>query len=106
VDEQVRDLEVAGLLGQLLDRIAPVLEDALLAVEEGDRGLRRRGVRERRVVGHEPEVVLGDLDLAEVHGADGAVRDRDLVGLAGPVVGHGQGLVRRRFAQRASLGCR
>ena len=90
VDQQVGDLEVGRLLRELLDRIAAVLEDALVAVDVGDRRPARRRVRERRVVGHEPEVVLGDLDLAQVHGAHGAVLDRDLVGLAGAVVGDGQ----------------
>ena len=63
VDEQVGDLEVGRLLGELLDRVAAVLEDALVAVDVGDRRAARRGVRERRVVGHEAEVVLVDLDL-------------------------------------------
>ena len=40
VDEQVGDLEVGRLLGELLDRVAAVLEDALVAVDVGDR---RRG---------------------------------------------------------------
>ena len=79
VDEQVGDLEVGRLLGELLDRVAAVLEDALVAVDVRDRRAARRGVRERRVVGHQAEVVLVDLHLAEVHRADGAVRDRDLV---------------------------
>jgi hypothetical protein len=35
-DEQVRDLEEARVLGDLLDRVAAVLEDALVAVDEGD----------------------------------------------------------------------
>ena len=34
VDQQVGDLEVGGLLGELLDRIAAVLEDALVAVDD------------------------------------------------------------------------
>jgi len=36
-DEQVGDLEVARALAELLDRVAAVLEDPLLAVDEGDR---------------------------------------------------------------------
>ena len=90
VEQQVGDLEVGRLLGELLDRIAAVLEDALVAVDEGDRAAARRRVHERRVVGHQPEVVVVDLDLAQVGGADRAVLDRDLVLLAGPVVGDGQ----------------
>jgi hypothetical protein len=88
VAEQVGDLEVGGLLAQLPDRIAAVLEHAGLAVDEADRTAYRRGVRERRVVGHQAEVVLVDLDVPEVHRLDGAVRDLDLVAVAGAVVGH------------------
>ena len=37
VDEQVGHLEEVRLLRQLLDRVAAVLEDPLVAVDEGDR---------------------------------------------------------------------
>ena len=90
VDEQVGDLEVAGLLAQLLDRVAAVLEYARGAVDVGDLRTARRGVGEGRVVGHHPEVVLVDLDLAQVHRLDGVVGDLDLVGLARAVVGDRQ----------------
>ena len=53
MDQQVGDLEEVGLLGQLLDGVAAVLEDALLAVDEGDRALARGGVDEAGVVGRE-----------------------------------------------------
>ena len=89
-DEQVGDLEVARLLAELLDRVAPVLEDPGLAVDVGDRRAAGGGVGERRVVGHQAEVVLGDLDLAQVHRPHRAVGDRQLVGLAGAVVGDRQ----------------
>ena len=36
VDQQVGDLRELGMLGQLLDRIPAVAEDALLAVDIGD----------------------------------------------------------------------
>ena len=87
VDEQVGHLEVGGALAQLLDRVAAVLEDAGFAVDVADRAAAGRGVRERRVVGHQAEVVLVDLHLAEVHRLDRAVGDLDVVGLAGAVVG-------------------
>src|SRR6185437_6474076 len=50
------------------------------------------------VVAHQAEVVLLDLDVAKLGGTDRAVLDRNLVLLAGPVVGDGQGLFRRRCA--------
>ena len=66
VDQQVGDLEVGRVLAQLLDRVAAVLEDARVAVDVGDRAAARRRVHERRVVGHQPEFVVVDLDLAQV----------------------------------------
>ena len=86
-EDQVRRLEVGALLGQLLDRIAAVEQDALVAVDVGDAAPARGGVLERRVVRHQPEVVGAGLDLPQVHRADRAVLDRQLVLLAGAVVG-------------------
>ena len=43
VDQQVGDLEVGRLLGQLLDRVAAVAQDAGVAVELGDGRLGGRG---------------------------------------------------------------
>jgi hypothetical protein len=89
-DQEVGDLEVGRVLAELLDRYPAMLEHPRLPVDERDRRAARCRVGERRVVGHQPKVVLGDLDLAQVHGANGPVRDLDLVGLAGPVVGDRQ----------------
>ena len=93
VDEQVGDLEEARLLRELLDRVAAVLEDALLAVDEGHRALARGGVDETGVVGRQARGVVVQADLTEVGGLDRAVVDRDLVVLAGPVVPDCQGVV-------------
>ena len=98
VDQQVGDLEVGRVLAQLLDRVAAVLEDARVAVDVGDRAAARGRVHERRVVGHQPEVVLVDLDLAQVHRAHGAVGDRQLVGRARAVVGDRQRVLRGAVA--------
>ena len=57
VHQEVGDLEIAGLLGQLLDRIAAVLEDAFVAVDVGDRRSARGGVEEGRVVDRDPGLV-------------------------------------------------
>jgi hypothetical protein len=50
VQEQIGHLEIGRLLGQLLNRVTPVAQDACLAVEVGDGALAGR----RR---HEPGVV-------------------------------------------------
>ena len=49
VDQQVADLDERRLLGQLLDRVAAVAQDARVAVDVGDRALGRRGVDEPAV---------------------------------------------------------
>jgi hypothetical protein len=104
VDEEVRDLEIARPLGELLDRVAAVLEDAVRTVEVRDRRPARRRVHERGVVGHEPEVVLVDADRAEVQGADRAVDDGDLVRPAGAVVGDAQRVFSARSVRPVGLG--
>ena len=79
-----------------------MLEDAGLAVDVGDRRAARGGVGEGRVVGHQPEVVLVDLDLPQVHRLDGAVGDLELVALAGAVVGDAERVVAARAVALAS----
>ena len=86
VQDQVGRFEIGAALGQLLDGVSPVHQDALVAVDERNLALARRGVHERRVVGAQPRVVAAGRDFFQVSGADGAFRDRDLVGLPGPVV--------------------
>jgi len=63
MEQQVGGLEKRALLGKLLDRIAAVAQDALVAVDERDRAAACRGVHERGVVRHQPEVAVGRLDL-------------------------------------------
>ena len=75
----------------------------LLAVDERDRRAARRRGHVRRVVGHQPEVVLVRLDLPQLGRADRAVLDRDLVLLARPVVGDRQGLVGGTLRRRRPL---
>jgi hypothetical protein len=104
-DEQVGHLEIGRLLAQLLDRNPPVLEDPRLAVDVGDRRAAGSRVGERRVVGHQAEVLVGDLDLAQIDGPDRAVADLQLVGLARAVVGDAQAAVgARALGPRRLLG--
>jgi hypothetical protein len=59
--------------------MAAVAQDPGVAVEVGHARAARRGVHEGRVVRHQAEVGVVDLDLAQVVGADRAVDDRELV---------------------------
>ena len=93
------------MLAELLDRDAAVLEDPGLAVDVGDRRAAGGGVGEGRVIAHQPEVVLGDLDLAQVHRPDGPVGDLELVGLAGAVVGDAQRVATGEAPSLSALDC-
>jgi hypothetical protein len=78
-EDQVRGFEIGALLGELLDGITAIQEDAVVAIDVGDAAAARRGVHERRVVGRETLIVGVGLDLLEIGRADRAVGDRHLV---------------------------
>ena len=58
MDQQVGDFEERAAFRELLDRVAPVLQDALLAVDVGDSAAAGGGIGEARVVHHQPEIAL------------------------------------------------
>ena len=99
VDEEVRHLQVLALLGEDLDRVAAVAQDSLVPVDEGDPARARRRVQERRVVGHQAEVLRARLDLTQVHRADRAVCNGHFVDPAGAPI-------RDRQRVGLSVGCR
>ena len=90
MDEQMGGLDERAAFRELLDRVAPIPQNALLPVDERDRAPAGGGVQERRVVGHHPEVVRVDPYLPEIRGANGVVGHRDLVLSSGAVVGNRQ----------------
>ncbi len=100
VHQQVGHLEVVRLLGELLDRVAAVLQDALVTVDEGDRRAAGGGVDEAGVVGGQATVAVGCTDLFEIGGTDGAIGDGKVEVLAGPVVPDGE----RLFGHDALFG--
>src|SRR5262249_31004865 len=105
-DQEVGDLEIGGVFAQLLDRDPAVLEDARLTVDVGDRRAAGGRVGEGGVIAHQPEVVLGHLDLAQVHRLDGPVVDLDLVAFSGAVVGDAQGVAAARSTVARGVGPR
>src|SRR5205085_5016487 len=56
LEKEPRGLEEARVLGELLDRIAAVAENAGVAVDICDAASGRRGIQERGVVRHEAEL--------------------------------------------------
>src|SRR5580658_6201385 len=81
VEKQVSHLEVGRGLGELLDGITAVAEDALVPVDEGDGALARGCSREARVV--EPDTWKQLLPLGRRYAPE---LDRNLELVAGPVV--------------------
>ena len=67
IEQQIGRLDEGALLGQLFDRVSPISQDALAAVDEGDRAPAGCRVEKSRVVGHQPEIVRVNLDLPEIH---------------------------------------
>ena len=55
--DQVRHFEVVAVLRQLLDGVAAVAQNPLVAVDVGDGAAARGGVQECRVVGHQAGVL-------------------------------------------------
>ncbi len=51
IEQQVAGFQVVGFLGQLLDRIATMQQDALVTVDVGDLGFARGGGHEARIEG-------------------------------------------------------
>ncbi len=76
VEQQVAGLEEVAVLGELLDRIAAIEQDALVAVDIGDLGLAARGRGEAGIVGEDAglAVELADVDDGR---ADRSVVDRE-----------------------------
>src|SRR5262249_58551573 len=100
--------EIGTLFGQFFDRVTAIAKNSLVSVYVGDPADARGGVVERRIVAHQAKIVGIHLDLAEVHGADGAVGDGYFVGLAGAVVGDGNRVAGSRGVGdffRISGGC-
>ena len=106
-EQEVGNLEEGRVLGELLDRIAAVTEDAVGAVEVGDVG-RRRGRATEAGIEH-PGSGHQLLDGGHV---DAAVLDGNLDALASAVVGDRYGLghgvkllVGRQFGADATRHC-
>ena len=99
VDQQVADLDERRLLGELLDRVAAVAQDARVAVDVGDGALGGGGVDEAAVEGgvaglgeqrtqRDSVGALGRVDDVQVELATG-VFEGGVLFTTGCVIGHG-----------------
>ena len=99
VEQEIGNLEVGRLLGQLLDGVAAVAKDAQVAVEVGDRALAGGGRDEAGIVEPDPRE-----ELRPLGGRDTAVVDRDLEGLTAAVVGDRDALGHGPLPSRPASG--
>ena len=104
VKNQVGRLRIGAFFRQFLDRIAAVAKDALVAVDESDLAGAGRRVGEGGVVAHHAEIGVGDLDLAEIDGADRVVLDGHFVLAAVAIIGNGERIAPGVGGRRPRLG--
>src|ERR1043166_4857072 len=99
VKQQVSDFEIRALLSELIDGIAAVFEDPLVAIDKGDAALAGSSIHERRIVSHQSEIVVRDFDLAQIHRLYCAVLDWELILFSGAIIDDGKGV----FTHASSL---
>src|SRR5438067_514853 len=90
VQEQIRGLQISAFFREIFNGIAAITQDAGVAIDIRYFADARSGVIERRIVAHHAKIFGVHFDLAEVGGADGVVRDGNLVGFARAIVRDGE----------------
>ena len=101
IEQQVTGLEEVAVLGELLDRIAAIEQDAFIAVDVGDLGFTARGRGEAGIVSEHAALAIKLGDVEHVR-ADRALVDREVpvlvsdgnrtVGIGGGFGVHGRAL--------------
>ena len=100
VTKEPRHFEEGRAFGKLLDRVAAIAEDALVAVDECDRAATGSGVQKSRVVAQKARIVrVIGLYLFQIGGADCALADRNRVCLVGPRVADFERVLRRIYGR-------
>src|SRR5271157_4698957 len=54
--DEISNFKKGALLGELLNGISSIPQDALIAIDKGYGALAGRGIHERRIISHESEV--------------------------------------------------
>src|SRR5262249_51834847 len=86
VKDQVGHLEVIATLGELLNGIAAVAQNPLVAVDKSYSAPARRGIHECRIIGHEAKIISGCLDFSKVSRSYRSILYRHLILLASSVI--------------------
>jgi len=105
VQQEIAGLQEVALLGELLDRVAAVFQDAGVAVDIGDLGLAAAGGGEAGVIGEHPGLGVELADVDDV-GAHRAAQDRKIKVLVADGEGRGLacGFCVHRLSPMRSLG--
>src|SRR4029078_15784 len=90
VKQQIAGLDKAAVFGELIDRVAAIEQDALVAVDDSDLRFAARRGRKARIVSEAPGVLVKRVDVDHV-GAQRALADRQVI--------------LRAVAQDTSRGC-
>src|SRR2546428_13464865 len=93
MDQEIGRLEKAASIGQLLDGITPVAENATLAIDIGDGTATAGRVEEGGIVAHHSGAGPVRRDLLELGGRDRTIPNGNLVAAAVSVIGDGKRLV-------------
>ena len=100
VNQQIGNLQKGAVFRQLCDVVSAIAQDTFVTIDQRDLALAACGVGECRIVGHDPEIIGVDPHLAEIHGANRLVRDRDRIRLAGPIIDYCQSVVGHKCSWR------
>src|SRR5436309_16100309 len=92
MDQEIGHLQKGAALGQFLDRVATVAENALLAIDVGDGASAAGRVEKGWIVADYSRTGPVRGDLLEFGGRDRAVPYGNFVAAAGAVIDHGERL--------------
>src|SRR5215831_20115238 len=95
IEDQVGGFQIGAPLSKLFNRVTTIAQDSLFSVDKSNLALARSCIHKGRVIGHDPEVIVGDLDLAQIRSPDGGtfggietIHQGNLVALVGSVIDH------------------
>src|SRR5438045_2246827 len=94
--KQVRGFKVGAFFHEFFNGIAAVAQNSLVAIDIGNAADAGSGVVVSGIVTHHAEIGGIGLNLAKIHGFDGAVGDGHVVSFASAIVGDGEGFARVR----------
>jgi len=103
LDEQISCFKKGAFFGKLFDRISPVTKNPFVTVNIGHSTFAHRRVQIARIIPQKPEIIVGGLDLPEIHTADRSVFNGNVIGFSCTIIGNRQRVVRVGAGHRRSV---